>query len=302
MKKISQSNISDYLEFLNSTLDSHFDKKTIQKWESLSSTELPQYLQRLYSSLEINATRAAALENEFFNQYSFLPKENFATESTPSSVSESYEIHQPSPSDPVARKKNITVPILIALLLIVIAIASYPFIDDYFREKYQNNTPEYTSQESVSEPIEVSEVHSSPSYEHSDVQEDIVEGISDDMESSSYFDKNKAIENLANLILAEDNHNTEEALTYYSPSIEQYWDMQNPSREDLYLRYEKNFAKLAQSQNEVLSSEWVGPRTLEAHIRFSYIGANTGESKSVSSRIRYKFDDEGRIKYANKVN
>ncbi len=330
MSSIQKSNIEGYLRFLNQYLENSFDAETIQKWTQLSDTDLPKYLQKLYSSQGISPELAATMEQDYLRELERMKRSHTATITQPvqdTIVSELIPSSEPKRAQP--QKRNRTIPILLLLLVIAGGIAAYPYIDDYLRERYQRqNTPVVSQTEDVSTydfetettidslaeipddiPEIIDEVATTtvPQEAASDTREATQElttnHIAEEVSASpsASFSKDKAISNLASLIIAEDNHNTSQAISYYSPNVSQYWDMQRPSKAQLRDRYNKAFSKLAESQNEVISSEWVGPKTLEALLKFSYTGANTGETKTIYTRMRYKFDDNGLIEYANKV-
>ncbi len=311
MSSINKSNIDRYLLHLNQYLTTKFDTATIDKWKQLNDDQIPKYLQRLYNTQGISANQIAEYEQDFIQGESLQPSSAAPpVEVAPSTrFSPSY-----TPPQSVSKKRNPAVPILIGLLLLVGGVATYPYLDDYFKDKYQNSSPS----DDYTQPVQTSNSYSDATEDAAmDVTDAVTEeasyttdqnhadaGTDAASSSSGYsnFSKDRAIDNLASLIMAEDNHNSYDAINYYSPKINQYWDMKNPTKAELLQRYDKSFDKVSQSRNEVVSSEWTGPRTLEALIKFSYVGANTGESKTVYTRMRYGFDENGLINYANKVN
>jgi hypothetical protein len=107
--------------------------------------------------------------------------------------------------------------------------------------------------------------------------------------------------NLRNLIQAEDNRSFNSIYSYMSPNIEKYWDADNPSQEELYKRYNAVWNKLTASSNIIDSINTIDNNIYDLYNTFTFTGKKSGETKTINSVVRFKFDLEGKIIYINGI-
>lgn len=102
-------------------------------------------------------------------------------------------------------------------------------------------------------------------------------------------------EKITNLLKAEDERNLNNILSFYGMNMKRYWDVQNPSIEDLKKRYEKSWKLLYESKNEVLNINKISSSTYELETNFKFIIAKNRKNKSIISKVIFKFDNDGKI-------
>ncbi len=232
-----------------------------------------------------------------------------------------------SPQGKPHSTRNIFLPLIFLALLVIAGILLYPQLNTKETADEPRPTPQETplvhsnmedtlmedtlmedtlvmdaSTENTESPEQVTTPSTQTSQSAQNVESD--DRLSEDViqaTESGDFDKGRAMSNLRGLVRAEDDHDASRAMQFYSLNMTKYWDMNNPSKSAIRQRYDRSFKKLKESKNEFLTTEWVGPRTVESVIKFTYTGANTGETKSVVTRMRYEFDENGLVKKAEPV-
>jgi V8-like Glu-specific endopeptidase len=99
---------------------------------------------------------------------------------------------------------------------------------------------------------------------------------------------------IRNYIRAEDNRDFGAIWSFYAPYPLQYWDLNNPTKEDIRNRYEHNWSVISSSSNEIQSIRKINAQTYDMNLLFSFT-TQKGISKTVNSSIRFVFDNDGKI-------
>jgi V8-like Glu-specific endopeptidase len=99
---------------------------------------------------------------------------------------------------------------------------------------------------------------------------------------------------IRNYIKAEDDRDFGAIWNFYAPHPLQYWDLNNPTEEDIRKRYEHNWSVISSSSNAIKSIRKVNAQTYDINLLFSFT-TQKGISKTVDSHIRFVFDDDGKI-------
>ena len=102
-------------------------------------------------------------------------------------------------------------------------------------------------------------------------------------------------EKITDLLKAEDERNLNNILSFYAMNMKRYWDIQNPSINDLKSRYEKSWKSLYGSNNKILNIHKISDRTYELETDFKYVTSKNRNKKSIVSKVIFKFDKEGKI-------
>lgn len=102
-------------------------------------------------------------------------------------------------------------------------------------------------------------------------------------------------EKITDLLKAEDERNLNNILSFYAMNMKRYWDIQNPSINDLKSRYEKSWKSLYESNNKILNISQISDRTYELETEFKYVTAKKRNKKSIISKVIFKFDKDGKI-------
>lgn len=102
-------------------------------------------------------------------------------------------------------------------------------------------------------------------------------------------------EKITDLLKAEDERNLNNILSFYAMNMTRYWDIQNPSIDDLRSRYEKSWKLLRVSNNKILNISQISNRMYELETEFKYETSKNRNKKSIISKVIFKFDKDGKI-------
>jgi hypothetical protein len=108
-------------------------------------------------------------------------------------------------------------------------------------------------------------------------------------------------ESIRNYVRAEDNRDFNTLISLLSSNMIKYWHIDYPTISQLEKTYQSSWNKISQSENEINSIEKVNENTYDMNNSFTYTGRNTGETKTISSTIRFQFDNNGKINYINEM-
>ena len=96
-------------------------------------------------------------------------------------------------------------------------------------------------------------------------------------------------------VAAEDSRNFERMYSYFSDNLIRYWDLSNPTYNDLLNRYRYVWGKTSQSRNLITDIRKITDRTFDLYTEYEYYDRRRERTISKSSRVRYHFDGSGKI-------
>jgi hypothetical protein len=100
---------------------------------------------------------------------------------------------------------------------------------------------------------------------------------------------------IRSFISAEDNGNIEEILSYFSPNVNRYWDLYNPTFNQLANAYQRAQSVSTDRRNTVDNIEMISDREYVLYTTFSYFSVKAQQQMSKPSRVKFVFDDNNKI-------
>jgi hypothetical protein len=111
--------------------------------------------------------------------------------------------------------------------------------------------------------------------------------------SSTNSIDNKAI--IQSMTEAEDSRDFDAIFSHFSPNIVRYWDINNPTYDDLKKRYEYSWRITSDSKNTILRIDKITDNTYDLISSFEYYSNKKQERITKESRVRFIFDNNGKI-------
>lgn len=106
----------------------------------------------------------------------------------------------------------------------------------------------------------------------------------------------QAVNTIKQYLLAEEHRNFNEIYSYFSPGLQRYWDLQNPSREQISSRYQHAWSVAENSVNDLKSIEPAGGSSYIYTVDFTYFSTKEQKYKTVTdSRVKVTFDSNFKI-------
>ena len=96
-------------------------------------------------------------------------------------------------------------------------------------------------------------------------------------------------------VAAEDSRNFDRLYSFFSDNLMRYWDLSNPTYDDLLNRYQYVWGKTSQSRNIITDIRKITDRTFDLYTEYEYYDLRRERTISKSSRVRYHFDGSGKI-------
>lgn len=96
-------------------------------------------------------------------------------------------------------------------------------------------------------------------------------------------------------VAAEDSRDFDRLYSFFSDNLMRYWDIPNPTSDDLLNRYQYVWDKTSQSRNIITDIRKITDRTFDLYTEYEYFDLRRKRTVSKSSRVRYHFDGSGKI-------
>ncbi len=96
-------------------------------------------------------------------------------------------------------------------------------------------------------------------------------------------------------LIAEENRNIENILSYYSNDTKRYWNIYNPSKTEIENQYRNAWKHSINAQNIVKSISKVSANTYILNTNFRFYDLKKQQYKSINSKVRFVFDDNNKI-------
>jgi len=100
---------------------------------------------------------------------------------------------------------------------------------------------------------------------------------------------------IKNLLIAEENRDFKKIYSHFSTNMSRYWDLDNPSYNNLKKRYEYIWGFTKNSKNYVEKIEKISDNTYDLYTKFEYYNLNKKNTFSTNSIIRYVFGSDRKI-------
>lgn len=99
---------------------------------------------------------------------------------------------------------------------------------------------------------------------------------------------------IRSFVSAEDNGNLDEIFSFFSPNLYRYWSIYNPSYAQLANEYGRALS-IPDRRNSIGNIERISDREYILHTTFSYYSEIENQRVSKNSRVKFVFDDNGKI-------
>jgi hypothetical protein len=287
---ITTQNIRGYINYLflqrNGT---SAPQDLLQKWSALQEGDIEMQLQKLYASWSLSEAAAKQYENEYLSAIKNSMPQNIppiiAQEKVPQ-----VQIAQPIIAQQQNKKSNAGW----YALIIVLAIASMIGLT-LWQVNNRNNT-----EPAASAAVEVIDSAApAPTTIATVTQPTITDSAKEiapaETEQNLTDADNQNISNILDLLDAEVQENFEDVYNYFSPSMEQYWEMPYPTRAELEEAYNTSWNKtsdrkyLSTNVNKIAENTYVLTGTVE------YYSLKSQDTKFVKMNTLFVFDENGKI-------
>lgn len=117
-----------------------------------------------------------------------------------------------------------------------------------------------------------------------------------DIATTNVDDQDDAIYAIKNYLLAEEHRNFNEIYNCFSPTLFRYWDIQNPTRDQLLNRYNHAWTVSENSVNDLKDIKKTGAREYVYTVDFTYFSTKDQMYKTVTdSKVKITFDSDYKI-------
>lgn len=106
----------------------------------------------------------------------------------------------------------------------------------------------------------------------------------------------KGINKIINdFLIAEENRNLNEILSFYSNNTERYWRIENPTKLEIANQYRNAWQYSKNAQNIVKDIIKINNNTYILDTNFRFYDLKKKEYKSINSKVRFTFDNKNKI-------
>ena len=111
-------------------------------------------------------------------------------------------------------------------------------------------------------------------------------------EGSEYVDYS---DHIRRLLLAEERRSFEDIYTYFSKNMKRYWSVDYPTRDELLDQYKKAWSRTSNAKNDIINIDRLNSYNYILKTDFTYFDNKYNVYKTVTSNVRFKFDESGKI-------
>lgn len=307
---ISSHNIAAYIQFLyRQKYDSVAPNDLIQSWQNVPAEHIPSELQRLYAHWGMTESESENLTKRFYLEHASAPphqSQAFAPPPPPPPSQNQYSAAPPYHPPPIDSNRSNLKPILIGVLLLVAlgALGYYFLQQDGPSPKNDASimtnaaAGRDTEDKSHSEELkaQLREVDSLRS-EVKRVKDSLAASISTTQNSATANadTRERDISNILEFLYAEESKNITQVIKYFAPNVIRYWDLNNPSFDQLSKRYLHLWSKIENPKHVDIEIQNIGERTYDLTGVYTYYSIKDGAYKRVPVHTRYVMNESGKI-------
>jgi hypothetical protein len=306
---INKLNIRGYINYLYLQRNgSNAPQELLQKWSALSDQDIQLQLQNLYASWNLNSFDS----NNYEQMYDAAIRATvppIPTPPPPVAQPASYSPHQVQPQQTqqarpyVPQKKSSnTIAILLGVLLIggLIGFGVWWMQSNrnaQLSEDVSTSPTEITNTPSIADPQSEQAITNLDNIRRANEEKRIADSIFQmNNAEENYSDADRQnIQNIHDLIAAEESQNFDAIYSYFSPSMEQYWDISYPTREELETKYYDTWQKSSDTKHFNTVIEKVGDKMYVLKGIFKYFSFKKQQTKTLPIRTFFQFDENGKI-------
>jgi hypothetical protein len=309
---ITPQNIRGYINYLYLQRNgSNAPQELLNKWASLPANDIGVQLQNLYASWNMNLDTSSGFEKQYAEAVlAALPKPAAAFTPLASTNIQPHQTQQERPYVP-AKKNNTNAWILGIALLAIIGCALAWIVNSTQKQEtpavaaIENVTPSQAITTTV-EPSETTVNNAADSAaiaaakianpSSATITAEPVEEIT--TATTSENSNTPADENttkIQQLLLAEEQRDFNTIYDFYSPSIERYWDIEYPTRDELQKRFTKVWQKSSNPKHSNVIIQKIADNKYMASGLYEYYHTASSSNKITSFKTYFIFDDNGKI-------
>ena len=266
---INSTNIKGYINFQHIRKYNAPATEELQgRWAMLSDQEIADQLQGLYQHWGIDVLTGRNYEQEFYQAQ--IPP---VVRPEPP-VQEEPAAYDYATSKPKSNKSTVYVVVILLLSL----AGAFLF--------YKMN-----KKETVQEPVQ-REIQARPAKQNN-VPQSATEPVKPVLEETEQDEVNKGV--ISNLLQAEESKDMGAILNCFSPDMQQYWDINYPSQEELTKRYNSVWEKSADGKHLNVRVKKTAENTYDMLADYEFFSIKDQVSKTVKAHVRYVFDNNNKI-------
>lgn len=264
---INSTNIKGYINFLHlRKYNAPATEELQSRWAMLSDQEISAQLQGLYQHWGIDVPSGRNYEREFYQAQ--LPP---VVSATPAD-NPLYDYTAPK------TKSNKSTIYVVVILLLVLA-GAYLFYTLNKKEAVQ--------------PVAEAPAKSRPAKQSNVPQTATEPAKPVVLEETEQDEMNKGVINT--LLQAEETKDMNAILNCFSPDMQQYWDINYPSEEELTRRYHSVWEKSAEGRHLNVRLKKTAENTYDMAADYEFFSIKDQVTKTVKAHVRYVFDNNNKI-------
>jgi len=273
---INDSNISEYIQFLYlQKYKTEAPQEVLNSWENIPSENINGYLQELYQHWGLSIPEAQSYESQFLN-----PQTNKTINDRPyaqpiTTPTNPHSIYR-EPAQKTNNPWKAIIVILILALMSVIAYLAYNLM--YKPDNQQVQIIDTATEQPTPQVSNESPVPETPEQE--------------DSTTDAGYEK---VMTIKELFRAEEARDFNGILNTFSPYMEQYWDINYPTEEELSAAYQRTWDATKDNKNSNIQITKVNDSTYDVSSTYTYFFIKNQKQTTTTSKVRYVFDNENKI-------
>jgi hypothetical protein len=287
---INKQNIAAYIDFLHQQkYFSPAPQELKNNWSYVLENDIPQQLDNLYKHWNMSFSEVKSLEQTFLQNNTQSTYNN----SFPNPQSFSQTNPQPNynttnlnttPYLETPKKRNVT-----TLVGVVVAIAILGAAVAYLSLKGDNDEVQNASFPPASTATSTNTQPTPPAAAPTEATATPLSAADIEQEKTQ---REAAIRTLLN---AEEERNWGGIAEVFAPKMQQYWDIKNPTEQQLMNRYKHSWEIMNEAQHKDIRITRIAQNTYDLYATFEYYSIKDDVYKSVPVHTRYVFNDSGKV-------
>jgi hypothetical protein len=304
---ITNLNIRGYINYLYLQRNgSNAPQELLQKWSALPNDDIKNQLHNLYTSWHLSLQESNQYEQQYVEAINAsLPK--IEPISSPKINTTPHQIlpHQTQEARPyIPQKKSSSILAWLFALIGVGCIIGFGIWAMQNKSKdvaaneitpSENNIPS-VAPAIIEEPI--INFDSAKNATQTIATDSAMDGEDEEELPSTIAlseSDNQNINSIKQLITAEEDRDFDKIYSYYSPSMEKYWDINYPTRDELQTRYAKVWQRSSNPKHTNVEVQKMAENKYVASGLYEFFQVKTNSTKIISFKNVFSFDENGKI-------
>lgn len=295
---ITPHNIANYIDYLHQKkygVPAAPDLKS--KWAQVPPAEIKNQLHMLYQHWQMSVADGAAMEQEFLAQQSPIPNPTTYIPTPPPAYQAPANIPPVNNYPAVQPKSNNTLWILLAVVAIL-GLAGYIVYDKMTHKAPTNNDASVLTPSTLT-----NQDNTTPAATATVTATKVDTPTTAAATTTTKEDEQIAIENektarsatIKQLISAEERRDLNGILNTFASNMTEYWDLKNPSAEQLKNRYQHTWTITDENKISNPSIKRISKNVYDLYGEYKFYSLKDDQYKTVPVHTRFVFDDNGKI-------